>query len=44
MSIDAEHVSACLEECKHHLTTELLPFWLSRCKDDENGGFITHFD
>ncbi len=44
MSIDAKQVSACLEECKHHLTTELLPFWLSRCKDDEFGGFITHFD
>jgi mannobiose 2-epimerase len=27
-----------------HLTTELLPFWFDRCKDDENGGFITHFD
>ena len=44
MAIDAEQVTACLEECKQHLTTELLPFWLDRCKDDENGGFITHFD
>jgi mannobiose 2-epimerase len=26
------------------LTTELLPFWLDRCKDDKHGGFITHFD
>jgi mannobiose 2-epimerase len=26
------------------LTAELLAFWLSRCKDDEFGGFITHFD
>jgi len=44
MAVDAKQVSACLEECKKHLTTELLPFWLDRCKDDKNGGFITHFD
>ncbi len=44
MAVDPEQVSACLEECKRHLTTELLPFWLERCKDDKNGGFITHFD
>ena len=31
-------------EVRHHLTEELLPFWSDRCKDDENGGFITHFD
>ncbi|MEX1275532.1 MAG: AGE family epimerase/isomerase [Bacteroidota bacterium] len=40
----SDQVSACLNECKTHLTTELLPFWLNRCKDDVNGGFITHFD
>jgi len=44
MSIDAKQVFACLEECKQHLTTELLPFWLERCRDEKNGGFITHFD
>ncbi len=44
MSINREQVSACLDECKKHFTTELLPFWLDRCKDDINGGFITHFD
>ena len=44
MAISAKKVSGCLEECKKHLTTELLPFWLNRCKDDTNGGFITHFD
>jgi mannose/cellobiose epimerase-like protein (N-acyl-D-glucosamine 2-epimerase family) len=44
MAVDAKQVSACLEECKKHLTTELLPFWLDRCKDEKNGGFITHFD
>ena len=44
MSIDSKQVSACLDECRHHWTTELLPFWLDRCKDDGYGGFITHFD
>ena len=44
MAISAKKISACLEECKKHLTTELLPFWLNRCKDDQYGGFITHFD
>jgi mannobiose 2-epimerase len=44
MAIDKKKVAACLEECKKHLTTELLPFWLNRCKDEKNGGFITHFD
>lgn len=32
------------QEVYSHLTKELLPFWLKRCKDDSNGGFITHFD
>jgi mannose 2-epimerase len=32
------------DEACHHLTTELLPFWTTRMKDAENGGFITHFD
>jgi len=44
MAIDPGKVSACLKECQHHLTQELLPFWLDRCKDDKHGGFITHFD
>ncbi len=44
MRIDRDQVSGCLDECRKHFTTELLPFWLDRCKDDANGGFITHFD
>jgi len=44
MAIDAKQVGGCLDECQEHLTMELLPFWLDRCRDDENGGFITHFD
>jgi mannobiose 2-epimerase len=31
-------------EAFNHLTTELLPFWTARMKDEVNGGFITHFD
>lgn len=31
-------------ELETHLTRELLPFWLDRCCDSTNGGFITHFD
>jgi len=44
MNANTDRVVACLAECRHHLTNELLPFWLDRCRDDENGGFITHFD
>ena len=44
MRIDRDQISGCLDECKKHFTTELLPFWLNRCKDDRYGGFITHFD
>lgn len=32
------------KEVSAHLETELLPFWLDRCKDHQNGGFITHFN
>src|SRR5512136_1021003 len=39
-----DRILAAKDEAHHHLTRELLPFWLTRCKDDVNGGFITHFD
>ncbi len=39
-----EQVEACRKACEHHLSKELLPFWLDRCKDEKNGGYITHFD
>ncbi len=32
------------KEAEMHLVGELLPFWISRMKDDTNGGYITHFD
>ncbi len=31
-------------EAENHLLNELLPFWITRMKDNTNGGFITHFD
>ena len=34
----------CKREAEDHLNNELLPFWFNRCKDDQYGGFITHFD
>ena len=42
MSPDA--LSRLRDEAHHHLTTELLPFWVARARDDAHGGFITHFD
>lgn len=40
----AENLDGFIREAEHHLTKELLPFWLDRCKDEQHGGFITHFD
>lgn len=42
MSSDA--LSHLRDEAHRHLTTELLPFWIARARDDAQGGFITHFD
>ncbi len=44
MAINADRLCALKNEAERHLTTKLLPFWLSRCKDEKYGGFITHFD
>ncbi|HHH75908.1 MAG TPA: N-acylglucosamine 2-epimerase, partial [Phycisphaerae bacterium] len=44
MTLDITKLTACRDEAVQHLTTELLPFWLDRCRDDEGGGFLTHFD
>ena len=37
-------IQAARDEARRHLTGDLLPFWLTRCRDDVNGGFITHYD
>ncbi|GAB4056163.1 AGE family epimerase/isomerase [Spirosoma litoris] len=39
-----EIVQQYRQEMHDHLTDELLPFWMKRAVDRENGGFITHFD
>lgn len=39
-----QRIEHCRREAQQHLEGELLPFWLDRCLDRENGGFITHFD
>ena len=44
MAVTRERIERCLSECTHHLTEELLPFWLDRCRDEQYGGFLTHFD
>ncbi|MBN1817267.1 MAG: AGE family epimerase/isomerase, partial [Sedimentisphaerales bacterium] len=42
--MDTKQVASSLAETRHHLDNELLPFWLNRCLDAKNGGFITQFD
>ncbi|OHB59917.1 MAG: N-acylglucosamine 2-epimerase [Planctomycetes bacterium GWF2_42_9] len=42
--MDKTKIQVFKNEIHHHLTKELLPFWLTRCKDEVYGGFITHFD
>ncbi|HUV09265.1 MAG TPA: AGE family epimerase/isomerase, partial [Spirochaetia bacterium] len=39
-----EEIAQCRNEIEGYLRGKLLPFWLDRCKDEKNGGFITHFD
>jgi mannose 2-epimerase len=42
--MNKEKVISCAEEAKKHLVDELLPFWITRMKDEKYGGYITHFD
>jgi len=42
--MDKQQIISCRQQAYDHLVNELLPFWLDRCKDTVNGGFITHFD
>ena len=44
MSNLKEKIISCRDEVQNHLVNELMPFWMDRCRDEENGGFITHFD
>ncbi len=42
--MNSQQIQNFLQEAEQHLTQELLPFWLDRSKDEQHGGFITHFD
>lgn len=42
--MDKNEIKILRDEAYTHLTTELLPFWTSRMKDEKYGGYITHFD
>lgn len=44
MNIDPIHISRLKAEVENHLTKKLLPFWLDRCLDEKQGGYVTHFD
>jgi len=44
LSSITDQLAACRAEAMNHLENELLPFWLDRCRDDEFGGYLTHFD
>jgi mannobiose 2-epimerase len=42
--VDRADIRAYRDQIDNFLTQRLLPFWLERSKDVQNGGFITHFD
>ncbi len=39
-----EEILKLKKEAENHLLNELLPFWITRMKDEVNGGYLTHFD
>src|SRR5690554_297875 len=42
--MDLNEIKKYRDEAENHLVNELLPFWMQRMIDFENGGYITHFD
>lgn len=44
MNVEIKNILKLKSQAQEHLENELLPFWLDRCLDEKNGGFITHFD
>jgi mannose/cellobiose epimerase-like protein (N-acyl-D-glucosamine 2-epimerase family) len=42
--MNKNEVLSLKKEAENHLLTELLPFWVSRMKDELNGGYLTHWD
>ena len=43
-SMTSEKIASLRQEIETYLTNGLLPFWIARTVDKENGGFLTHFD
>lgn len=41
---DKHEIQTHLDEIRHHLHQELLPFWQARCVDEQYGGFLTYYD
>lgn len=41
---DKGEIMTYRDEVSRYLREQLLPFWLTHGRDDQNGGFITHFD
>jgi mannose 2-epimerase len=44
MAIKKKEITDLLAEAQNHLVNELLPFWMTRMLDKQNGGYLTHFD
>ncbi len=42
--MDLNEIKKYRDEAENHLVNELLPFWMQRMIDSENGGYFTHFD
>ena len=42
--MDMREIVLWKEDWAHHIHKELLPFWIERCFDPVNGGFITQYD
>ncbi len=40
----AREIESHLEEIEHHLSEELVPFWMTHGVDEKYGGFLTYFD
>ncbi len=44
IKMQQKEIDIYLNEAENHLLHELLPFWTGRMMDDQQGGYITHFD
>ena len=41
---EKRELQAHLDEIRHHLHNELLPFWQARCVDEQHGGLLTYYN